>query len=234
MFEHERAVRPGMAGLVVLCFLMPFVKVTCGGQPIASMSGFDLAIGKKVEPPSMMGDQFGNQFGGQMRASFGDPNQPNSTDTTQQVYSFEETTPGDTAYANAMASQDQNSGSIKSEESSLGGEPTAIAAIVLAIVALFAAFGASRKTMLVSAITAGLAAVALFIMKVRFTGEMPIEAADVIVIEWTAAFWIATIGSAVLAAFTAKVLADNPPERQRPRLVIQSYSDNRPVQPPHR
>lgn len=231
MFQHERVIRPGLAGLVVLCFLMPFVKVTCGGQPIASMSGFDLAIGKKVEPPSMMGDQFGNQFGGQMGMSVGDFNQPNSTDTSQKIYSFEETTPGDTAYANAMASQDQNPLSPVSEESSLGGEPTAIAAIVLAVVALFAAFGASRKAMLASAVTAGLAAVALFIMKIRFSGEMPTEAMEVIEIEWTAAFWIATIGSALLAAFTARVLTDNPPERQRPRLVIQSYSDNRPVQP---
>jgi hypothetical protein len=54
---------------------------------------------------------------------------------------------------------------------------------------------------------------------------------DVVGIEWTAAFWISLIGSAILAAFTAKILADNPPEREKPRLVIQSYSDNRPAQP---
>ena len=235
MFEHERAIRPGLAGLVLLCFLMPFVKITCGGQPVASMSGFDLAIGKKVAPPSMLGDQFGNQFGDKFRDKFGGSlgaqSQSPSTDSSDQAYSPEETTPGDTAYANAMAAQNQNPISPDTGDSELGGDPTAIAAIILAALALLAAFGASRKAMMISAVTAGLTAVALFIMKTRFSGEMPSEAMDVIGIEWTVAFWISLIGSAILAAFTVKILADNPPEREKPRLVIQSYSDNRPAQP---
>lgn len=231
MFQYERAIRPGLAGLVLLCFLMPFVKITCGGQPVASMSGFDLAIGKKVAPPSILGglpsDQFSNNFSG----SFGNQHHSPATDSSDQSSSFEETSPRDTAFANAIASQYEEPASPDAANSQIGGDPTAIAAVVLAVVALFAAFGAGRKAMLISAITAGLTAVALFIMKTRFSGDLPSEAMDVVGIEWTAAFWISLIGSAILAAFTAKILADNPPEREKPRLVIQSYSDNRPAQP---
>lgn len=237
MFQHERAIRPGLAGLVLLCFLMPFVKITCGGQTVATMTGFDLAVGRKVEPPSMLGDQFGGQFGSQFgnqpggAVSLLEQDQVPSPDTSAQTYSFDQTTPGDTAYTGAMATQDQNPMSLASADSEIGGDPVAVASIVLAVLALLAAFGASRKAMMISAITAGLTAVALFVMKTRFSGEMPTEAMGVINIEWAAAFWISLIGSAVLAAFTAKVMAENPPEREKPRLVIQSYSDNRPTQP---
>jgi hypothetical protein len=39
----------------VLCFLFPFVTVSCGGQRVATFSGAQLATGTTVEQPQMLG-----------------------------------------------------------------------------------------------------------------------------------------------------------------------------------
>ncbi len=39
----------------ILCFLFPFVTVSCGGQKVTSFSGVQLATGTTVEQPQMFG-----------------------------------------------------------------------------------------------------------------------------------------------------------------------------------
>ena len=61
MQENQRTIRPAIAVIVLICFFMPFVKISCGGQPIASITGLDLAIGKKIDTPSALGGSAGTQ-----------------------------------------------------------------------------------------------------------------------------------------------------------------------------
>jgi len=37
------------AGLVIICFFMPWILVSCSGEPVASMSGWNLAAGSTVQ-----------------------------------------------------------------------------------------------------------------------------------------------------------------------------------------
>lgn len=233
MFQHERAIRPALAGLVIVCFLMPFVKVSCGGQPIASMSGMDLVLGNRPDGSKMLGQGMNNQFGSQ----FGDilttpdgqrlaqPYQVDTTDTSSVNFDASNSYQPDTSSAAGTFQMTPTS----SESAGFGGEPFAIAALVLAGLALICAFGVSRKSMTFSGLSAGLAAAALFIVKTRFSGEMPPEAAQIIQVEWTLAFWIALIASGLLAGFTFKVMSQSEPEIQRPRFVVSSYHDNQPT-----
>ena len=48
-------VSPVLFLVTVLCFLLPFITVSCNGQKIASLSGTELAFGSSVEQPSPFG-----------------------------------------------------------------------------------------------------------------------------------------------------------------------------------
>src|ERR1051326_4250918 len=48
-------VSPVLFLVTVLCFLLPFVTVSCNGQKIASLSGTELAFGSNIEQPQMFG-----------------------------------------------------------------------------------------------------------------------------------------------------------------------------------
>lgn len=39
----------------LLCFLLPFVTISCGGQPVKTLTGVQLAIGTTVQQPQMFG-----------------------------------------------------------------------------------------------------------------------------------------------------------------------------------
>jgi len=48
-------VSPVLFVVTVLCFLLPFITVSCNGEKIASLSGTDLAFGSSLEQPSPFG-----------------------------------------------------------------------------------------------------------------------------------------------------------------------------------
>ena len=48
-------VSPAIFAASILCFLLPFVTISCGGQRGASFSGLQLATGTTVEQPQMFG-----------------------------------------------------------------------------------------------------------------------------------------------------------------------------------
>ncbi len=234
MLEHERKLRPAAAGLIILCFLLPFIKISCGGQPIASMTGMDLVLGHKPDGSKMLGDQMSNSFNSQFGAALNTPDgqriaQPyqavDTTDTTavdfNTTYSYQ---PDSSASAGSIQMTPTSV-----ENAGFSGEPFSIAALAFAVFSLIFAFSASRKTMLFSAIASGLAAVALFILKSRFSGDMPPEAAQIIVVEWTWAYWAALLGSAALAGFTFIARSEKSEEPERPKFVMTTYHDNQPV-----
>jgi hypothetical protein len=48
-------VSPVLFLVTVLCFLLPFITVSCNGQKVATLSGTDLAFGSTVEQPQVFG-----------------------------------------------------------------------------------------------------------------------------------------------------------------------------------
>ena len=52
---HKSKVSPIIFALSTLCFLLPFVTVSCNGQKVASLTGVELATGTTVEQPQVFG-----------------------------------------------------------------------------------------------------------------------------------------------------------------------------------
>lgn len=223
MHEHERKLRPAIAAIVLVCFFMPFLKVSCGGQPILSVTGLDLATGKDVKPT--------DPFAALKNSGFQpDPN----TKTTAIPDSIWQTTPmaqyGQTNLSGQsdQFGQSEPTGQMEGMDGKVKAEPTAAAALGLAAIALLAALASSRRAKVISAVAAGICAVCLFLLKSKAGGEMPPEAAAVIAVEWTTAFWVALIGSAALAGLTFHLLTQKDSDRERPKLVIQTYQPTAP------
>jgi len=52
---HKSKVSPALFVVTILCFLFPFVTVSCNGQKVASLSGMQLATGTSVEQQQVFG-----------------------------------------------------------------------------------------------------------------------------------------------------------------------------------
>jgi hypothetical protein len=214
--KHERAIRPTLAGIVLICFLLPFLKITCAGQSIASVSGVDLVMGKKLDASSMFGEQGG----------FSNQSSQQSSDNMPFVITNPET--GETLNTtndNIASTQPSDDFGSDTGTGNIDPNPIAMVALACAVVALFASFGPTRKGMLTSTICAGLTAVLLFVLKSTLMSEMPSEMMGVLEVNWVHGFWVALCGSAVLAGITGKVMSGTSPNsRPKQRVVIQSYS----------
>lgn len=46
--EKARRFSPALFGIIAICFLLPFVAITCSGQELFSLSGLDLVTGTEV------------------------------------------------------------------------------------------------------------------------------------------------------------------------------------------
>jgi lysylphosphatidylglycerol synthetase-like protein (DUF2156 family) len=215
MFGQERTIRPALAAIMVLCFLMPFVEITCSGQRVASITGIDMALGKTVKSQDMA-DMMAVPGGNDPRYE------------SELAKPYEDTSHSETANQNEMAASQDPSSFPTSGPSKIEPQPTAAAAFIFGVLALIMAFAASRKFMIGSAVCAGLAAISLFVLKTRFSSELPSEVSMVVSIEWTPAFWVALIGAAALAIFTARSLSEKSRPINNPRLVIQSHADKPP------
>jgi hypothetical protein len=221
MQENERMIRPALGAIVLICFFMPFLKISCGGQPIASITGLDLALGKTIEPPNFFGDGAGapgftgqgwsNQSGGLDQG--GGSGQFHFEDST---VSFDQS--GSSDPANPFANT--TSGEMK-----INSEPSAAAALILAAIALLGAFGSGHRAMQISAVASAITAALLMVIKFNVAGDMPTQVIGIISLEWDTGFWVAIIASAALAVFTARLLSRSVSLRLKPRLVIQSHYD---------
>src|SRR5580765_5288269 len=52
---HKSKVSPVLFVITTLCFLFPFVTVSCNGQKVVTFSGVELATGTTVEQPQVFG-----------------------------------------------------------------------------------------------------------------------------------------------------------------------------------
>ena len=229
--QHERAIRPTLAGIALICFLLPFLKITCAGQQIASVSGVDLVTGTKLEKPDMFGGQGG------LSSSDGFSSQSSQQSTGSMPYVMTDSETGETLSTGnqtySTTEPEEFGSSSGSGDGKIDANPIAMGALACAIVALFASFGATRKGMMTSAICAGLTAVLLFVLKSTLMSEMPSEMMGVLEVNWVEGFWVALCASGVLAVITAKVMpGDSSNSRPRPRVVIQTYgTDTKPTHP---
>lgn len=55
--ETVKKLSPALFGLIIICFFLPFVNLSCSGQTIMSLSGFQLMTGADMKPNN-------NMFGG--------------------------------------------------------------------------------------------------------------------------------------------------------------------------
>lgn len=51
----NKIISPTIFGLALICFLLPWVNVSCSGQKVVTFSGTDLAIGKTINIPQAFG-----------------------------------------------------------------------------------------------------------------------------------------------------------------------------------
>lgn len=223
MYEHERRLRPAMAVVILICFLMPFVKLTCGGQQIASITGLNLATGTTLKQIDQLRNFPQAQAYKMKQAEESNPTEANQLGqpTTPDYPSAPDEPFAQNPTPNPLTQAAAADGTVKAE-------PNATVALICAVVALLAAFASSRRSMFVSALAAGACAVALLILKTNGAGEMPPDMMGVIAIEWALAFWVALFGSGALAAFTFHILAHKKEEPRKPRLVIGSYQEKVP------
>ncbi len=52
---------PALFGVIIFCFLLPFVNITCGGQTVMSLTGFQLITGGELDQENMQNQQVGSQ-----------------------------------------------------------------------------------------------------------------------------------------------------------------------------
>jgi len=58
--ELTKKISPVLYGVILICFFLPFVNLSCSGQTIMKLTGFQLITGTEVKQPDMFGqDMFG-------------------------------------------------------------------------------------------------------------------------------------------------------------------------------
>lgn len=59
--EPIKKLSPALFVLIIICFFMPFVNLSCSGQTIMSLTGFQLITGADIKDQNMFGDVNGTQ-----------------------------------------------------------------------------------------------------------------------------------------------------------------------------
>lgn len=57
----RRVISPALFGIIIICFFLPWVNVSCQNYKIASISGIQFVTGTSLEEPQMFKQQFGAQ-----------------------------------------------------------------------------------------------------------------------------------------------------------------------------
>lgn len=57
----RRVISPALFGLIIICFFLPWVNVSCQNYKIANISGMQFVTGTSLEEPQMFKQQFGTQ-----------------------------------------------------------------------------------------------------------------------------------------------------------------------------
>lgn len=63
-----KKISPALFGIALICFLLPFVNLTCQGSKVSTLTGLQLVAGGKMEVPSMGGGKQYQKFKGEPMA----------------------------------------------------------------------------------------------------------------------------------------------------------------------
>jgi uncharacterized Zn finger protein (UPF0148 family) len=63
-----KKISPALFGIALICFLLPFVNLTCQGSKVATLTGLQLVAGGKMEVPTMGGTKQYQKFKGEPMA----------------------------------------------------------------------------------------------------------------------------------------------------------------------
>ena len=56
MKRKVKKISPALFGIIIICFFMPFIEVTCSGQKAMSITGIQMVTGTSIQQPSMFGE----------------------------------------------------------------------------------------------------------------------------------------------------------------------------------
>lgn len=59
--EALKKFSPALFGLVIVCFFLPFVNLSCSGQTVMTLTGFQLITGSEYSEPNVMGQNMFDQ-----------------------------------------------------------------------------------------------------------------------------------------------------------------------------
>lgn len=59
--DSFKKLSPALFVLIIICFFMPFVNLSCSGQTIMSLTGFQLITGADIKDQNMFGEMNGTQ-----------------------------------------------------------------------------------------------------------------------------------------------------------------------------
>lgn len=55
--KNFKKMSAAMYGVIIICFFMPFVNLTCSGEKMMTFTGFQMVTGTTIQQPSMFGEQ---------------------------------------------------------------------------------------------------------------------------------------------------------------------------------
>ncbi|MBW4616223.1 MAG: hypothetical protein KME21_23705 [Desmonostoc vinosum HA7617-LM4] len=61
LLENGKKVSASLFAVILICFFLPFVTVSCDNRPVFQMSGVEMATGKTVSTPDIFGSQTQSQ-----------------------------------------------------------------------------------------------------------------------------------------------------------------------------
>ena len=61
MKSRAKKFSPALFGIMIFCFLLPFMEVSCSGHKVMSFTGIQLVTGITIQQPSMFGEKTESQ-----------------------------------------------------------------------------------------------------------------------------------------------------------------------------
>ncbi len=59
--EPIKKFSPALFGVIILCFFLPFANLSCSGQTVMTLTGFQLITGTEYSDQNMMGQNMFDQ-----------------------------------------------------------------------------------------------------------------------------------------------------------------------------
>ena len=56
MKKSVKNISPAIFGIIVICFFLPFINVSCSDQKLMSFTAFQMVTGTTIQQPSMFGE----------------------------------------------------------------------------------------------------------------------------------------------------------------------------------